>query len=66
MGNLENESIDTNQLVPYLKEWIGMNDLINLKKALLRCKKITELNKYDLPISEGNKKFKLMKDNLWI
>ena len=71
MGNIENESIDTNQLTPYLKEGISMNDLINLKKAFLSLdqdsdglieydvKKITELNKYDLPISEGNKKVKI-------
>ena len=71
MGNIENESIDTNKLTPYLKEGISMNDLINLKKAFLSLdqdsdglieydvKKITELNKYDLPISEGNKKVKI-------
>ena len=71
MGNIENESIDTNQLTPYLKEGISMHDLINLKKAFLSLdqdsdglieydvKKITELNKYDLPISEGNKKVKI-------
>ena len=71
MGNLENESIDENQLIPYLKDGITMNDLINLKKAFISLdedsdglieydvKKITELNKYDLPISEGNKKVKI-------
>ena len=71
MGNLEIESIDENQLTPYLKEGISMNDLINLKKAFLSLdtdsdgliqydvNKITELNKYDLPISEGNKKVKI-------
>ena len=31
MGNLENETIDQNQLAQYLKEGITMNDLINLK-----------------------------------
>ena len=71
MGNLENfenQSIDENQLSKYLREGIIMNDLINLKKAFLSLdedsdgliqydvNKITELNKYDLPISEGNKK----------
>ena len=68
MGNLENQPIDQNQLTPYLREGIGMNDLINLKKAFLSLdedsdglieydvNKITELNKYDLAISEGNKK----------
>ena len=71
MGNIENESIDENQLAQYLKEGISMNDLINLKKAFISLdedsdgyieydvNKITELNKYDLPISEGNKKVKI-------
>ena len=71
MGNLENENIDENQLTPYLREGITMCDLINLKKAFISLdqdsegqveydvKKITELNKYDLPISEGNKKVKI-------
>ncbi len=35
MGILENESIDENKLTPYLKDGIGMNDLINLKKAFI-------------------------------
>ena len=35
MGNLENESIDQNQLYQYLKEGITMQDLINLKKAFI-------------------------------
>ena len=34
MGNLENESIDENQLIPYLKDGITMNDLINLKRKI--------------------------------
>ena len=71
MGNIENESIDENQLTPYLKDGIVMNDLINLKKAFISLdqdsdglieydvKKITELNKYELPIEEGNKKIKI-------
>ena len=71
MGNLENEAIDENQLTPYLKEGITMSDLINLKKAFISLdedsdglieydvNKITELNKYDLPVSEGNKKVKI-------
>ena len=71
MGILENESIDENKLTPYLKDGIGMNDLINLKKAFISLdhdcdgfieydvNKITELNKYDLPISEGNKKIRI-------
>ena len=71
MGNLENESIDQNQLYQYLKEGITMQDLINLKKAFISLdldsdgfieydvNKITELNKYDLPVSEGNKKLKI-------
>ena len=48
-----------------------MSDLINLKKAFMSLdddsdglieydvNKITELNKFDLPISEGNKKVKI-------
>ena len=71
MGNLENEAIDQNQLAQYLKEGITMQDLINLKKAFISLdtdsdgyieydvNKITELNKYDLPVSEGNKKLKI-------
>ena len=71
MGNLENESIDQNQLYQYLKEGITMQDLINLKKAFISLdldsdgfieydvNKITELSKYDLPVSEGNKKIKI-------
>ena len=71
MGNLENEKIDQNKLVQYLKEGITMDDLINLKKAFISLdtdldgyieydvNKITELNKYDLPILEGNKKVKI-------
>ena len=71
MGNLENEAIDEKQLTPYLKEGITMSDLINLKKAFISLdedsdglieydvNKITELNKYDLPVSEGNKKVKI-------
>ena len=71
MGNLENETIDEKQLTPYLKEGITMSDLINLKKAFISLdedsdglieydvNKITELNKYDLPVSEGNKKVKI-------
>ena len=71
MGIFENKSIDENQLIPYLKEGIGMKDLINLKKAFnsldqdsdgfieYDVNKITELNKYDLSIIEGNKKIKI-------
>lgn len=71
MGILENEAIDQNQLVQYLKEGITMQDLINLKKAFISLdtdsdgfieydvNKITELNKYDLEVSEGNKKIKI-------
>ena len=71
MGNLENKAIDQNQLAQYLKEGITMQDLINLKKAFISLdtdsdgyieydvNKITELNKYDLPVSEGNKKLKI-------
>ena len=71
MGNFENNSIDPNQLSQYLKEGISMQDLVNLKKAFISLdtdsdgyieydvNKITELNKYDVPVSEGNKKLKI-------
>ena len=71
MGNLENEAIEQNQLAQYLKEGITMQDLINLKKAFISLdtdsdgyieydvNKITELNKYNLPVLEGNKKVKI-------
>ncbi len=71
MGIFENKTIDESQLIPYLKEGITMSDLINLKKAFISLdedsdgfieydvNKVTELNKYDLPLSEGNKKVKL-------
>ena len=71
MGNFENTSIDPNQLSQYLKEGITMQDLINLKKAFISLdtdsdgqieydvNKITELNKYNLPVLEGNKKVKI-------
>ena len=71
MGNLENETIDQNQLAQYLKEGITMNDLINLKKAFISLdtdsdgfidydvNKIRELDKYSLEVFEGNKKVKI-------
>ena len=71
MGNLENEPIDQNKLAEYLKEGITMQDLINLKKAFISLdtdfdgfieydvNKITELNKYNLEVLEGNKKVKI-------
>ena len=71
MGNLENQSIEEKKLTPYLKEGISISDLINLKKAFMSLDddsdgvieydvhKITELNIFDLPISEGNKKVKI-------
>ena len=71
MGIFEDNTIDERQLIPYLKEGISMPDLINLKKAFTSLdddsdglieydvNKITELNKYDLPVSEGNKKIKI-------
>ena len=74
MGNIENESIDENQLAQYLKEGISMNDLINLKKAFISLdedsdgyieydvNKITELNKY-VKINE-NQFMNIMIDNI--
>ena len=68
MGNVENETINENQLTQYLKEGITMDDLKNLKKAFISLdedsdglieydtKKITELNKYNIPASDENKK----------
>ena len=74
MGNLENETIDQNQLAQYLKEGISMQDLINLKKAFISLdtdsdgfieydvNKLTELDKYHLSVLEGNKKIKINED----
>ena len=71
MGNIENETIDENKLEEYLKEDITMKDLINLKKAFISLdtdldgyieydvNKITELNKYDISITDDNKKIKI-------
>ena len=68
MGNFEEESIDENELYPYLKNGIEMRDLINLKKAFLSLdtnkdglieydvKKLEDINKFDLPVQEPNGK----------
>ena len=68
MGNFENEPIDENELIPYLREGIQMRDLVNLKKAFLSLdtnrdglieydiKKLGDINKFDLPVQEPNGK----------
>ena len=68
MGNFEEESIDENELYPYLKNGIEMRDLKNLKKAFLSLdtnkdglieydvKKLEDINKFDLPVQETNDK----------
>ena len=68
MGNFEEESIDENELRPYLREGIQMRDLVNLKKAFLSLdtnqdglieydiNKLGDINKFDLPVQEPNGK----------
>ena len=68
MGNFEEEAIDENELIPYLKDGIQMKDLVNLKKAFLHLdtnqdglieydiKKLDDINKFDLPVDEPNGK----------
>ena len=68
MGNFEEEPINENELRPYLKDGITMRDLVNLKKAFISLdtnkdglieydtKKITDIDKYDLPVLEPNGK----------
>ena len=68
MGNFEDEQIDENELIPYLREGIQMRDLINLKKAFLSLdtnndglieydiRKLRDINKFDLPVQEPNGK----------
>ena len=63
MGNYEEKKqINEEELKPYLKEGLTMNDLINLKKAFISLdkdengkieydiRKITDIDKYDLPV----------------
>ena len=69
MGNYEEKKqINEEELKPYLKEGLTMNDLINLKKAFISLdkdengkieydiRKITDIDKYDLPIKDDNEK----------
>ena len=68
MGNYEETKINEEELKPYLKEGLTMSDLINLKKAFISLdkdengkieydiRKITDINKYDLPIKDDNEK----------
>lgn len=84
MGNYEDEPIDESELNKYLVDGITMRDLVNLKKAFLSLdtnrdglieydtKKLTDINKYDLPVLEPNGKtvinfdqfMKIMIDNI--
>lgn len=71
MGNYQQQEINENELQPYLREGLSMRDLINLKKAFdsldedndgfieYDTKKITDINKYELRISEPNGKVKI-------
>ena len=68
MGNYEKTKINEEELKPYLKEGLTMSDLINLKKAFISLdkdengkieydiRKITDIDKYDLPIKDDNEK----------
>ena len=69
MGNYEEKKqINEEELRPYLKEGLTMNDLVNLKKAFISLdkdengkieydiRKITDIDKYDLPIKDDNEK----------
>ena len=69
MGNYEEKKqINEEELKPYLKEGLTMTDLINLKKAFISLdkdengkieydiRKITDIDKYDLPVKDENGK----------
>ena len=68
MGNYEETKINEEELKPYLKEGLTMSDLINLKKAFISLdkdkkgkieydiRKITDIDKYDLPVKDDNEK----------
>ena len=69
MGNYEEKKqINEEELKPYLKEGLTMNDLINLKKEFIwldkdengkieyDIRKITDIDKYDLPVKDENGK----------
>ena len=68
MGNYEETKINEEELEPYLKEGLTMSYLINLKKAFISLdkdengkieydiRKITDIDKYDLPIKDDNEK----------
>ena len=74
MGNYEEKKINEEELKPYLKEGLSMDDLINLKKAFLSLKKdefgridydinkITDIDKYNLTVQDENGKVKLTYD----
>ena len=75
MGNYyEEKKINEEELKPYLKEGLTMDDLINLKKAFLSLEKdefgridydinkITDIDKYNLTVQDENGKVKLTYD----
>ena len=75
MGNYEEKKqINEEELKPYLKEGLTMNDLINLKKAFISLdkdengkieydiRKITDIDKYALPVKDENGKVLLSYD----
>jgi Ca2+-binding EF-hand superfamily protein len=71
MGNSQQKKINEEELKPYLKEGLTMEDLINLTKAFnsldededgkieYDIQKITDIDKFDLPIQEENGKIVL-------
>jgi Ca2+-binding EF-hand superfamily protein len=68
MGNKQEKQFNEEELKIYLKEGLTMNDLINLKKAFISLdkdedgkilydiKKISDIDKYDLPVQDENGK----------
>ena len=68
MGNKQEKQFNEEELKIYLKEGLTINDLINLKKAfvsldkdedgkiLYDIKKISDIDKYDLPVQDENGK----------
>lgn len=68
MGNKQEKQFNEEELKIYLKEGLTMNDLVNLKKAFISLdkdengkieydiRKITDIDKYDLPVKDENGK----------
>lgn len=71
MGNFQEEHIDESELIGYLRDDITMTDLVNLKRAFLKLdedgdgiieydtKKLTDIDKYELPTNDPNGKTKI-------